>query len=170
MASPLPLRTLPCGKEFSSFDVEAAGLINEPENPTSESDGHSMRYINWLGVLSIPIVNSYSRIITVLGGTPRDVEGWHVITDYVATFMEIKATRLKQSCSGTLPLRPVWPFLRRRSGGTWVFLHVANEFHCSFIQYTAGGLFCFIRNRFKTDHAFEPTAMKEEKRERAREA
>ncbi|KAJ7907609.1 hypothetical protein B0H13DRAFT_1618287, partial [Mycena leptocephala] len=46
----------------------------------------------------------------------------------------------------------------------------ASEFRCSFTQYTAGGLFRFIRNGFKTDHVFELTATKEEKRERAEEA
>ncbi|KAJ7900752.1 hypothetical protein B0H14DRAFT_2429228 [Mycena olivaceomarginata] len=46
----------------------------------------------------------------------------------------------------------------------------ASEFQCSFTQYTAGGLFRFIRNGFKMDHVFELTATKEEKRERAEEA
>jgi hypothetical protein len=46
----------------------------------------------------------------------------------------------------------------------------ASEFRCSFTQYTAGGLFRFILNGFKTDHVFELTATKEEKREQAEEA
>ncbi|KAJ7041445.1 hypothetical protein C8F04DRAFT_1208408 [Mycena alexandri] len=46
----------------------------------------------------------------------------------------------------------------------------ADEFRCSFVQYTAGGLFRFIRNGFKTDDAFELTATREEKSERAEEA
>ncbi|KAJ7925408.1 hypothetical protein B0H13DRAFT_1863243 [Mycena leptocephala] len=35
-----------------------------------------LRYINWLGRLSIPIVDSNGRIIAVLGGMPKDVDGW----------------------------------------------------------------------------------------------
>ncbi|KAJ7732875.1 hypothetical protein B0H16DRAFT_1732606 [Mycena metata] len=56
-----------------------------------------MRYINWLGVLSIPIIDAHGRIIAVLGGTPRDVEGWRAITDRAATLMETKATRLRHT-------------------------------------------------------------------------
>ncbi|KAJ7039992.1 hypothetical protein C8F04DRAFT_1084392 [Mycena alexandri] len=99
--------------------------------------------------LSIPIIDSCGRIIAVLGGTPHDVEGWRVITDHAAIFMY---------------------------GGGQVLIRrsnvpiAANKFQCSFIQYTAGGLFRFIRNGFKTDDAFELAAMKKEERERAQEA
>ncbi|KAJ7663691.1 hypothetical protein B0H14DRAFT_3539856 [Mycena olivaceomarginata] len=33
-------------------------------------------YIAWLGLLTIPILDSRRRIIALLGGTPKDVEGW----------------------------------------------------------------------------------------------
>jgi hypothetical protein len=45
-----------------------------------------------------------------------------------------------------------------------------NEFRASFTQYTAGGLFRWIRNGFKTDEEFEITATKVEKTARAEEA
>ncbi|KAJ7701529.1 hypothetical protein B0H17DRAFT_1195310 [Mycena rosella] len=43
-----------------------------------------LRYVNWLGQLSIPIIDSTGRIIAVLGGMPRDPIGWKVVTDGAA--------------------------------------------------------------------------------------
>ncbi|KAJ7134937.1 hypothetical protein C8R43DRAFT_894619 [Mycena crocata] len=45
----------------------------------------------------------------------------------------------------------------------------ANEHRESFTQYTAGGLFRWVRNGFRTDEAFEMSATVEEKREREEE-
>jgi hypothetical protein len=47
--------------------------------------------------LSIPITDSHGRIITVLGGTPRDVEGWKIVTDGAAKLMKDNADRLSVS-------------------------------------------------------------------------
>ncbi|KAJ7934058.1 hypothetical protein B0H13DRAFT_1951670 [Mycena leptocephala] len=47
--------------------------------------------------LTIPITDSLGRIIAVLGGTPRDTEGWRAITDRAANLMEAKANRLSHS-------------------------------------------------------------------------
>ncbi|KAJ7212327.1 hypothetical protein B0H12DRAFT_1205797 [Mycena haematopus] len=38
-----------------------------------------------------------------------------------------------------------------------------HEHRCSFVQYTAGGLFRWIRNGFKTDEAWQATASAEQK-------
>ncbi|KAJ7017033.1 hypothetical protein C8F04DRAFT_1406340 [Mycena alexandri] len=46
----------------------------------------------------------------------------------------------------------------------------AHEKRFSFVQYTAGGLFQWIRNGFKTDEAFENTGTREERMERTKEA
>ncbi|KAF7371916.1 hypothetical protein MVEN_00049300 [Mycena venus] len=54
-------------------------------------------YINWGGMLSIPIINSYGRIIAILGGTPQDIERWKTITDGAAKLMEDNAYRLSVS-------------------------------------------------------------------------
>ncbi|KAJ7723139.1 hypothetical protein B0H16DRAFT_1431096 [Mycena metata] len=273
-----------------------------------------MRYINWLGVLSIPIIDAHGRIIAVLGGTPRDVEGWRAITDRAAALMETKATRLRHTEDQLYHRRAQEPYpavgrgpsygggqtepceLINNKSNTQVtdeiladesFQHIirfsnllfrifapmlflyyqtqmellrnwnpsmvwnvvftvfaactfnfgphaltvphldfgnlawgwcvitalgrfnpdrgghlilwdlklvirfppgstilipsaiirhsnspiaADEFRCSFVQYTAGGLFRFIRNGFKTDDAFERTATREEKMERMNEA
>ncbi|KAJ7870539.1 hypothetical protein B0H13DRAFT_1896104 [Mycena leptocephala] len=49
---------------------------------------YGMRYINWGGLLSIPITDRLGHIIAVLGGTPRDREGWKIVTDGAAKLME----------------------------------------------------------------------------------
>ncbi|KAJ6453031.1 hypothetical protein C8R47DRAFT_1229180 [Mycena vitilis] len=50
-----------------------------------------LRYINWAGRLSIPVVYSCGRIVAVLGGMPADFEGWKVVTDTAAHLLERKA-------------------------------------------------------------------------------
>ncbi|KAF7371735.1 hypothetical protein MVEN_00030000 [Mycena venus] len=54
-------------------------------------------YINWGGMLSIPIIDSHGRIIAILGGTPRDMENWKTVTDGAAKLMEDNAHRLSVS-------------------------------------------------------------------------
>jgi hypothetical protein len=46
----------------------------------------------------------------------------------------------------------------------------AHEHRCSFTQYTAGGLFRWVRNGFKTDEDFHLTASVAEKAEREAES
>ncbi|KAJ7794380.1 hypothetical protein B0H14DRAFT_3557404 [Mycena olivaceomarginata] len=43
------------------------------------------------------IYNSYGRIIAVLGGTPRDISGWKIVTDAAAKLLEDNAHQLTQS-------------------------------------------------------------------------
>ncbi|KAJ7119323.1 hypothetical protein C8R43DRAFT_1137018 [Mycena crocata] len=38
-------------------------------------------YIDWLGSLTIPLLDRERRVIAVLGGMPRDVLGWKTVTD-----------------------------------------------------------------------------------------
>ncbi|KAJ7119335.1 hypothetical protein C8R43DRAFT_1137042 [Mycena crocata] len=38
-------------------------------------------YIDWLGSLTIPLLDRERRVIVVLGGMPRDVLGWKTVTD-----------------------------------------------------------------------------------------
>ncbi|KAJ7720634.1 hypothetical protein B0H16DRAFT_1792663 [Mycena metata] len=75
-----------------TFEDGMGGRIYTEEEIQELTGEDSMRYINWLGVLSIPIIDTHGRIIAVLGGTPRDVEGWRAITNRAATLMETKAT------------------------------------------------------------------------------
>ncbi|KAJ6502987.1 hypothetical protein DFH09DRAFT_1335755 [Mycena vulgaris] len=52
-------------------------------------------YINWLGFITIPIIDSHRRLIALLGGTPRDVVGWQAATDGAAALLEERATRIR---------------------------------------------------------------------------
>ncbi|KAJ7838042.1 hypothetical protein B0H13DRAFT_2367772 [Mycena leptocephala] len=54
-------------------------------------------FLTLLLSLTIPITDSFGRIIAILGGTPHDTEGWRAITDHAANLMEAKATRLSHS-------------------------------------------------------------------------
>ncbi|KAF7358257.1 hypothetical protein MVEN_00874700 [Mycena venus] len=54
-------------------------------------------YINWGGMLSIPIMDSHGCIIAILGGMPRDIERWKTVTDGAAKLMEDNAHRLSVS-------------------------------------------------------------------------
>ncbi|KAJ7871295.1 hypothetical protein B0H13DRAFT_2669664 [Mycena leptocephala] len=54
-------------------------------------------FLTLLLSLTIPITDSFGRIIAILGGTPHDTEGWRAITDRAANLMEAKATRLSHS-------------------------------------------------------------------------
>ncbi|KAJ7016060.1 hypothetical protein C8F04DRAFT_1245965 [Mycena alexandri] len=301
-------------QEDHTFEDGMGGHIYTDDEIWELTGERGMRYINWLGVLSIPIIDSHGRIIAVLGGTPRDVEGWRIITDRAATLMETKARRLRHTneqlnhrraqepypsvscgpsygggqtepcslknskrntrvtdkllkdesfqhlirfanllffifapvlfmyCQTQMALLRDWNpsmvwnaavtvftactfnfgphaltvphldfgnlawgwcvittlgrFNPDRGGhlilwdlklvirfppGSTILIPSAiirhsnvpidaNEFRCSFVQYTAGGLFRFIRNGFKTDHVFELTATKQEKWERAQES
>ncbi|KAJ7839242.1 hypothetical protein B0H14DRAFT_2787596, partial [Mycena olivaceomarginata] len=52
-------------------------------------------YICWLGLLTIPILNSRRRIIALLGGTPRDVEGWEKVTQGAASLLQDACGKVK---------------------------------------------------------------------------
>ncbi|KAJ6459363.1 hypothetical protein C8R47DRAFT_1226640 [Mycena vitilis] len=67
------------GKIYTREEIEAL---------TGSAD---LRYVNWAGRISIPIIDSRGRIIAVLGGTPADVEGWKCVTDTAARLLERKA-------------------------------------------------------------------------------
>ncbi|KAJ6480190.1 hypothetical protein C8R45DRAFT_1100778 [Mycena sanguinolenta] len=45
----------------------------------------------------------------------------------------------------------------------------SHERHCSFVQYTMGGLFCWVRNDFKTDEAWLASASRADKAAHAAE-
>ncbi|KAJ7206124.1 hypothetical protein GGX14DRAFT_397389 [Mycena pura] len=56
-------------------------------------------YINWLGQHTIPIIERCKRVVAVLGGGPRDSEGWREVTEDAARLMASRASRLR--CSTT---------------------------------------------------------------------
>jgi hypothetical protein len=75
-------------------------------------------YIYWLGMcvqsiclipfklipmlsLTIPILDAHRRIIALLGGKPRDLEGWKATTDQAAELMESQRCRTSFSETNT---------------------------------------------------------------------
>ncbi|KAJ7104591.1 hypothetical protein C8R43DRAFT_1092225 [Mycena crocata] len=52
-------------------------------------------YIDWLGVLTIPILDSKRRVIAVLGGTPRDVVDWKTCTDGAFQLLQDRLSRIR---------------------------------------------------------------------------
>ncbi|KAJ7839910.1 hypothetical protein B0H13DRAFT_1649971 [Mycena leptocephala] len=82
------------------------GRVYTREEIEALTGARDLVYVNWLGQcvsfalvsylhgllirpsLSIPIVDSRGRIIAVLGGMPKDLIGWKVITDRAAALME----------------------------------------------------------------------------------
>ncbi|KAJ7176368.1 hypothetical protein C8R43DRAFT_1118887 [Mycena crocata] len=58
------------------------------------SGTEGFRYIDWLGELTIPIVDSKRRVIAVLGGMPKDVVGWKVVTDGAFNLLQARLPRL----------------------------------------------------------------------------
>ncbi|KAK6977269.1 hypothetical protein R3P38DRAFT_2582101 [Favolaschia claudopus] len=45
-------------------------------------------YLNWLGEISIPILDSHRRLLALLGGKPRDLEGWQKVTDDASRLLD----------------------------------------------------------------------------------
>ncbi|KAJ7078269.1 hypothetical protein B0H15DRAFT_804874 [Mycena belliarum] len=60
------------------------GRVYTREEIESLTGAKGLRYINWLGQTSIPLVDSKGRIIAVLGGMPCDLAGWKLVTDAAA--------------------------------------------------------------------------------------
>ncbi|KAJ7429664.1 hypothetical protein B0H11DRAFT_1944453 [Mycena galericulata] len=63
------------------------GRMYTREEIEALTGAHGLRYLNWLGQLSLPIVDSKGRIIAVLGGMPKDLAGWKVATDRAAQLL-----------------------------------------------------------------------------------
>ncbi|KAJ7895608.1 hypothetical protein B0H14DRAFT_3426222 [Mycena olivaceomarginata] len=218
-------------------------------------------YIAWLGLLTIPILDSRRRIIALLGGTPKDVEGWTKVTDGAFALMQdalrwvklseekldhrraqhpfaavgrglshgggqMEPGELQQNVTNTRVtdelmahsyfqrivgftnmLFAMWApdlfqvyqegtfdpdagghlilwdlrLVIRFPPGSTVFIPSAiirhsnvgilsHEMRSSFTQYTAGGLFRWVRNGFMMDEDFEKKASSQEKAERSTEA
>ncbi|KAJ7027064.1 hypothetical protein C8F04DRAFT_1045077 [Mycena alexandri] len=73
------------------------GRIYTQEEVRDLTGEDGMRYINWLGELSIPILDCRGRIIAVLGGMPRDREGWKKLIDELSTLMDEASPNLRHS-------------------------------------------------------------------------
>ncbi|KAJ7641945.1 hypothetical protein FB45DRAFT_901407 [Roridomyces roridus] len=97
-------------------------------------------YIPWLGVLTIPIVDSKRRIIVLLGGQPRDSAGWKIVTDGTSRLMDNAAQHLNTSGSD---------YDHRRAAEPYIPIFRGVSFGGG--QEEPGNLFCNDANRAATD-------------------
>ncbi|KAJ7369225.1 hypothetical protein DFH08DRAFT_797006 [Mycena albidolilacea] len=159
-------------------------------------------YINWLGRLTIPLLDAQCRVIAVLGGMPRDHTGWKTVTDGAAALLEERQSRIKLTTETLHHWRALDEFPAialgvAHGGGRMepgeVYQNDANtqltdellvhdytqrilasalvqhsnvpirthEKRSPITQYTAGGLFRWVRNGCKTDTAFQCSASEE---------
>ncbi|KAJ7759858.1 hypothetical protein B0H14DRAFT_3511215 [Mycena olivaceomarginata] len=58
---------------------------------------HGLTYCGWPGHLSIPIVDRKRRVVGVLGGGPRDREGWKIVTDGAFTLLQERVPHVRLS-------------------------------------------------------------------------
>ncbi|KAJ7790894.1 hypothetical protein B0H14DRAFT_2625553 [Mycena olivaceomarginata] len=56
-----------------------------------------LTYCGWLGHLSIPIVDRKRRVVGVLGGGPRDREGWKIVTDGAFALLQERVPHVRLS-------------------------------------------------------------------------
>ncbi|KAJ6538376.1 hypothetical protein DFH09DRAFT_1090614 [Mycena vulgaris] len=82
-AAPHDLSTGLGGASYSQAEVDAL------------SGTEGFMYIAWLGLLTIPLLDSHHRIIALLGGMPRDVAEWKTVTDGAASLLQDRATRIR---------------------------------------------------------------------------
>ncbi|KAJ7662034.1 hypothetical protein DFH06DRAFT_1325357 [Mycena polygramma] len=86
------------GREYTREEIEAL---------TGAKD---LKYVNWYGRLSIPIIDSKGRIIAVLGGMPKDTAGWRALTDRAAFLMATRAEGGSFSAEQTHHRRAAEPY------------------------------------------------------------
>ncbi|KAJ7796793.1 hypothetical protein B0H14DRAFT_3549608 [Mycena olivaceomarginata] len=55
------------------------------------------KYIGWLGMLTIAILDSRQRVIALLGGMPKDTEEWAKVTKRASDLMEDRESRIRLS-------------------------------------------------------------------------
>ncbi|KAJ6536530.1 hypothetical protein DFH09DRAFT_1324567 [Mycena vulgaris] len=51
------------------------------------SNTEDFRYVRWFGEVTIPIINAHRGLIALLGGKPKDLIGWKIVTDAAAELM-----------------------------------------------------------------------------------
>ncbi|KAJ7727401.1 hypothetical protein B0H16DRAFT_1779481 [Mycena metata] len=87
------------GSRAAETDYEdgMGGRMYTQEEVRELTGTDGLRYINWLGELSIPILDSRGRIVAVLGGMPRDREGWKKLIDELSALMDEASPDLRHS-------------------------------------------------------------------------
>ncbi|KAJ7245963.1 hypothetical protein C8J57DRAFT_1523833 [Mycena rebaudengoi] len=73
------------------------GATYTQEHVDKLSGTKDFRYIDWLGLITIQILDSHRRLIALLGGKPKDLVGWQIVTDGCAKLLEAQMARGKFS-------------------------------------------------------------------------
>ncbi|KAJ7502267.1 hypothetical protein B0H11DRAFT_2365602 [Mycena galericulata] len=71
----------------SSSSPGMGGTVYTQEELDALSGTEGFQYVNWLGEISIPIIDSHRRLIALLGGKPKDLVEWKRVTDTAAELM-----------------------------------------------------------------------------------
>ncbi|KAJ7838460.1 hypothetical protein B0H14DRAFT_3459304 [Mycena olivaceomarginata] len=72
----------------SARTIGMGSRVYTQEELNRMSGTDSFTYIDWLGELTIPIIDSHRRLIALLGGKPKDLLGWKKVTDSAAHLLE----------------------------------------------------------------------------------
>ncbi|KAF8156502.1 hypothetical protein K438DRAFT_1861934 [Mycena galopus ATCC 62051] len=62
--------------------------IYTQEQVDALSGTEGFMYVPWLGATTVPVINSHRRLIILLGGKPKDITGWNLVTDGAAHLMD----------------------------------------------------------------------------------
>ncbi|KAJ7170417.1 hypothetical protein C8R43DRAFT_944932 [Mycena crocata] len=77
------------------LDTGLGGLRYTQQELDELSGTEGFKYISWLGILTIPILDSKRRVIALLGGMPRNTSGWQIVTDGAAKLMDEHILRIR---------------------------------------------------------------------------
>ncbi|KAJ7312751.1 hypothetical protein DFH08DRAFT_1043994 [Mycena albidolilacea] len=73
------------GRQYTQAEVDAL------------TGTRGFKYIAWLGMLTIAILDSRRRVIALLGGMPKDTEDWAKVTKRASDLMEDRESRIRLS-------------------------------------------------------------------------
>ncbi|KAF7377072.1 hypothetical protein MSAN_00125700 [Mycena sanguinolenta] len=69
---------LPSGLESHSYTQEEIDAMSGTKD---------FSYIAWPGDVTVPLTDSHRRLFALLGGKPKDLKGWKIVTDGAASMM-----------------------------------------------------------------------------------
>ncbi|KAF8175645.1 hypothetical protein K438DRAFT_1847442 [Mycena galopus ATCC 62051] len=62
--------------------------IYTQEQVDALSGTEGFMYVPWLGATTVPVIDSHRRLIILLGGKPKDITRWNLVTDGAAHLMD----------------------------------------------------------------------------------
>ncbi|KAJ6522809.1 hypothetical protein DFH09DRAFT_1330396 [Mycena vulgaris] len=143
-----------------NLSAELGGISDTQEEVNTLSAMQGFMYIAWLRILTIPLLDSHHHIIALLGGMPHDLAAWKVVTNTTASLLKDHLTRLRLSKE----------HLHHHRAQDSFPAVVCSWSHGSGQTYTAGGVFRWVHNGFKTNEDWELLASQEDLAARAVES